>query len=336
MHYKLLLSILLLLGSAQTFAAYCYNAKGPNITDSVNYDLSNTFNSGNNQAGQIIQISKNLSNPVIAVCEKPLPGEPNDNFTTRIYTPEEPVVETIDQFKYMQINDYLRGAMRIQDSFAGIFFPPGSFRMGSDPAVSQGRPFTVNDSNLIFRIKVVKPFVGAISIPSKTLFSVKAVTNNYPYNGPPIYNISYTGRIIAPQSCMVNSGNVMEFNFGEIAAAAFSQAGAGGKPSTINAQTKNISIRCSNINAAAVLSLRIEAEKATGDMLVSSNQDVGFKISNLNDKVLIPNNLNSNLPFILNQSQANVTLKAWPVSITGKKPAVGPFNSRAFIRIDFP
>ncbi|MFW1948061.1 fimbrial protein [Acinetobacter bereziniae] len=336
MNYKLLLSTLLLLSSTQTFAAYCYNAKGANVIDNVNYDLSNTFSSGNNQAGQIIQITKNLSNPVTAICDKPLPGEPNDNFTTRIYTPEEPVIETIDQFKYMQINDYLRGAMRIQDSYAGIFFPPGVFRMGSDAAVSQGRPFTVNDSNLIFRIKVVKPFVGEISIPSKTLFTVKAVTNNYPYNGPPIYTISYTGRIIAPQSCMVNSGNVMEFNFGDITATAFSQAGVGGKPSTVNPQTKNISIRCSNMNAAAILSLRIEAEKANGDMLVSNNQDIGFKISNLNNNVLIPNNLNSTLPFTLNQSQANVTLKAWPVSVTGQKPVAGPFNSRAFIRIDFP
>jgi minor fimbrial subunit len=72
-------------------------------------------------------------------------------------------------------------------------------------------------------------------------------------------------------------------------------------------------------------------------MLVSNNNDIGFKISNINDKLLIPNNLLSTSEFQLNQNQnATISFKAWPVSVTGKKPALGPFNSRAFIRIDFP
>lgn len=334
MKSKYLLLSPLLFTSTSSFAAYCYNARG--VTENVNYDLSSTFNSASNQPGKIIEIGKNFSSPIMAVCDKPLPGEPKDNSTLRIYMNEVNVVEVVENFKYLPINDYLTGAMSIKDSFAGVFFPPGIFQMGSHGNVSQGLPFPVNDSNLIFRIKVVKPFVGAISIPSKTLFSVKAVTNDYPYNGPTIYTISYTGRIIAPQSCEVNSGKVMEFNFGEITASAFSQAGAGGKPNTVTPQTKNISIQCSNINAAAILSLRIETEKVENDMLVSSNPDIGFKIANMSDKVLVPNDINSFTYFMLNQSQANIMLKAWPVSITGKKPTTGPFNSRAYIRIDFP
>ncbi|KAF1028235.1 MAG: putative fimbrial-like protein SfmH [Acinetobacter bereziniae] len=331
---KFLLLLPLCIASTSSFAAYCYNAKG--VTENVNYDLSTTFSSANNQLGKIVEISKNFSQQIMAVCDKPLPGEPKDNFTTRIYQPEVNVVEVVANYKYMPINDYLTGAMRIQDSFAGIFFPPGIFQMGSHGNVSQGLPFPVNDSNLIFRIKVVKPFVGSISIPSKTLFSVKAITNDYPLGGTPIYTISYTGRIIAPQSCTIDSGKTIEFNFGDITASAFSQAGVGGKPNTVTPQTKNISIQCSNINATAILSLRIEAEKAEKDMLVSSNPDIGFKIANMSDRVLIPNDVNSVTSFMLNQSQANITLKAWPVSITGKKPATGPFNSRAYIRIDFP
>ena len=335
MQFKLLLSTVLLLGSTSSYAAYCYNAKGKGVIDNVNYDLSETFNSSN-QVGKVIEINKNPTQQINAICEIVL-WEPLTNSTQRIYTPIElNVVETSDNFQYLKINDYLIGAMRIHDSYAGYFFPPGVFQMGSHPNVSKGQPFPVNDTNLTFRIKVIKPFIGSVSISPKTLFTVKAITNDSDYGGPIIYTISYSGRVIAPQSCKIDSGKILEIKFGDIAASDFSEVGAGNKPNGVDPQTRSISVQCSNMNATATLVLRIEADKSKDDMLVSSNSDIGFKISDSNNKILIPNNLNSTSPFVLNQSKAIVSLKAWPVSINGNKPALGPFSSRAYIRIDFP
>ena len=69
--------------------------------------------------------------------------------------------------------------------------------------------------------------------------------------------------------------------------------------------------------------------------MISDNPDIGFKMSDQNDNVLLPNNINSVIPFNLNQQPANVTIKAWPVSITGNKPEIGPFKSRGYLRVDF-
>ncbi len=85
-----------------------------------------------------------------------------------------------------------------------------------------------------------------------------------------------------------------------------------------------------------MLTMRVEAEKVSGSTLVSDNADVGFVIANSNGVPLTPNNLTSKIPFRLDDSaQAQVGIRAWPVSVTGKKPAEGRFTSRGYLRVDY-
>ncbi|RII71805.1 fimbrial protein, partial [Serratia odorifera] len=58
-------------------------------------------------------------------------------------------------------------------------------------------------------------------------------------------------------------------------------------------------------------------------------------ITDANDRPLTPNDFSSVLPFKLQEAGANVTIKVYPVSITGAKPAEGPVTSRGYLRIDF-
>lgn len=335
MKSKFLITPLLLLCSTPSFARQCWNARGYNIVDAISYNLSSTFTQGNNLAGQIKNITIKLNTLIEAKCE--IASIPGINSTARAYVNNEPIVEKNGNYQFMRINDYLLGAMEIYDSAVNYFYPPTRLYMGYHPNVDYGKAFPIHDTDLTLRLKVVKPFVGNISIPSKTMFTVYVTTTTSDSLRYPVYTISYSGRIIAPQSCSIDSGKVLEVKFGDILASEFSQAGAGNKPTSIDPQTRSISVQCSNMNAAALLTLRVEAEKSQGDMLVSNNDDVGFKISDMNNNVLMPNNLNSVLPFTLDHNQqATVSIKAWPVSIIGNKPALGPFNSRAYIRIDFP
>lgn len=334
MKFKFLISILLLLCSVPSFARQCWNFKGSNVVDSINYNLSNTFNHTNNSVGQIKDLVLNFPKEIEAVCESA--NYPGINTTARAYITDEPVVEDTGSYKYIRINDYLLGAMRINDSAAGTFYPPRRLYMGSHPNVDYSRPFPIKDTNLSFRIKVVKPFIGNVSIPSKTMFKVYVTTTTSDSLIYPVYTISYSGRIIAPQSCSIDSGTVLDIKFGDILASEFNQAGIGNKPNSVDPQTRSVSVQCSNMNAAATVSFRVESDKSQGDMLISDNNDVGFKISDMSGKTLIPNNPSSYSEFILDQSQhATISFKAWPVSVTGKKPTLGKFTSRAYIRIDF-
>lgn len=70
--------------------------------------------------------------------------------------------------------------------------------------------------------------------------------------------------------------------------------------------------------------MRVEAEKATGKMMVSDNPDLGFIVADSSGNPLTPNNLSSNIPFQLDDNAAaRVGIRAWPVSVTGNKPTEG-------------
>ncbi|HHQ6613267.1 fimbrial protein [Morganella morganii] len=313
-------------------AVVCSNAAGG--TSEVFYDLTNSFTSANNQVGQIKTLNKEFSERVMAVCPRSVGSK---STTMRSYVANIPVVETEGRYKYLKLNDYLIGAMSITDSYAGTFYPPQEYvQMGMHPNVALGNPFEVMDRNFIFRLKVTRRFVDQVVIPKKTLFTVYVTTGNSDPLSIPVYTISYSGIINVPQQCKVGVNDIVVINFGKIGSQLFSQAGAGNKPATVNKKLENIAIQCTNVEAKAYLTLRIEAEKVNGNMIVSDNPDVGFMVGDKDGKALTPNNIGSVIPFQLDGAgSARTAITAWPVSVTGNKPKEGVFQSRGYLRVDY-
>ncbi len=322
----------LLACTTPVYATVCSNANG--VPTEISYDLSNTFNSSNNQVGQIVTLAeKSQWIGVNATC----PSGTSGNTTLRSYVTTLPVQETLDGYKYLKINDYLNGGMKITDSAAGVFYPPRDYiQMGNHPNVSKGQPFPVKDSNLVFRLKVTRRFINMVPIPKQTMFRVYVTTRNTDPLTTPVYTISYSGKVEVPQTCEINAGQIVEFDFGDIGAALFSQAGAGNRPPGVTPQTKTIAIKCTNVDAQAYLSLRLEAEKVVGNMMVSGNDDLGFIVADGTGTPLTPGNLGSKINFRLDDASASrVDIRAWPVSVTGNKPAEGPFTARGYLRVDY-
>lgn len=323
---------LLLVCAGPAAATVCYNSSG-SVTD-VSYDLSDKFNSSNNNVGQIITLAeKSQWVGVNATC----PSGTKGDTTMRSYVTDLPVEETVGSFQYLKINDYLNGAMQITDSFAGTFYPPHNYiQMGKHPNVPKVKPFPVNDSHLVFRLKVTRRFINMVPIPKQTMFRVYVTTRSSDPLSTPVYTISYSGKVEVPQTCEINAGQVVEFDFGSIGASLFSQAGAGNRPQSVTPQSKTMGIKCTNIDAQAYLTLRLEAEKSSGNMMVSDNNDLGFIVSNASGTPLTPNNLGSKIDFQLDDAaSARVGIRAWPVSVTGVKPKEGPFTARGYLRVDF-
>jgi minor fimbrial subunit len=322
----------LLVCVAPAYATVCANSNG--VPTEISYDLSNVFTSANNQVGQIVTLAdKSQWVGVNATC----PSGTSGDTTMRSYVTTLPVQETIDSYKYLKINDYLNGGMKITDSAAGVFYPPREYiQMGKHPNVPKQKPFPVKDSNLVFRLKVTKRFINMVPIPKQTMFTVYVTTRDTDPLNTPVYTISYSGKVEVPQTCEINAGQIVEFDFGDIGAALFSQAGAGNRPQSVTPQTKTIGIKCTNVEAQAYLSLRLEAEKISGNMMVSDNSDLGFIIADGTGAPLTPNNLSSKINFRLDDAATSrVDIRAWPVSVTGNKPAEGPFTSRGYLRVDY-
>lgn len=240
-------------------------------------------------------------------------------------------------FQYLKLNDYLLGAMSITDSYAGLFYPPrNDIRMGTHPNVPKQKPFGVMDSKLVFKLKVIRSFINMVPIPRQTMFRVYVTTSIGDALSVPVYTISYSGKVEVPQNCEVNAGQVVEFDFGDIGASLFSKAGAGNRPEGVNPQTKTMAIKCTNVAAQAYLTMRVEAERSSGQMMVSDNADLGFIVADSSGVPLTPNNLSSTIPFRLDDNAAaSVSIRAWPVSVTGNKPAEGPFTARGYLRVDY-
>lgn len=323
---------LLLACAGPAAATVCSNANGT-PTD-ISYDLSDKFNSSNNNVGQIVTLSeKSGLIGVNAICPKGTSG----NTTKRSYVTDLPIQEVVGSYKYLKINDYLNGAMKINDSYAGDFYPPVNYmQMGSHPNVSKNKPFGVTDSKLVFRLKVTRRFINMVPIPRQTMFRVYVTTTTGDPLSTGVYTISYSGKVEVPQTCEINAGQVVEFDFGSIGASLFSQAGAGNRPQSVTPQSKTVGIKCTNIDAQAYLTLRLEAEKSSGNMMVSDNSDLGFIVANASGTPLTPNNLGSKINFQLDDTAAaRVGIRAWPVSVTGAKPKEGPFTARGYLRVDF-
>ncbi|EJM9603375.1 TPA: type 1 fimbria D-mannose specific adhesin FimH [Escherichia albertii] len=330
--WKLILVVTCLWLTCPAWGTVCENYDGA-PTD-VYYDLSNVFNSTNNQPGQIVVLpEKSGWVGVTAIC----PVGTLVDYTFRSYVTNFTVQETIDNYQYLKLNDYLLGAMSLDDSIMNTQYPPKNYiQMGRYENVKNHLPFGVMDSHLIFRLKVIRPFINMVEIPRQVMFTVYVTTTPFDPLITPVYTISFSGTVEVPQNCELNTGQIVEFDFGDIGASLFSEAGPGNRPDGVMPQTKSIAIKCTNVAAEAYLTMRLEAETVSGQEMVSDNPDLGFIIADQNNMPLTPNDLNSIIPFRLDtQAAASVTIHAWPVSITGLKPTEGPFSARGYLRVDY-
>jgi len=330
--YKYILCIITIIFSSGGFAEVCkYAEDGSNRN--INFDITKSLKKSGNIEGATFQVTASSSVGVNAIC----PAGTKENYTMRSYVSPYPVVHTEGKFSYLKLNEYLQSAIRITDSAKGDYYPPVNyFKMGTTNAIENHTAFAVEDSNLRFNFIITKPFIGSVSYNMNPAFYVYVTTKNTDPLNEVVYTISYSGTITVPQNCEVNAGQVIAMDFGNIGASNFSQAGAGNKPSGVNPQTKVIGIKCKNADAQALLSLRLEANKVSGNAVVSDNKDLGFVVADGGKKPLTPNNIDSNIPFQLDDNaSASVPITAWPVSVTGNKPIEGKFTAEGYLRVDF-
>ncbi|MEC5341962.1 fimbrial protein [Brenneria populi] len=184
-----------------------------------------------------------------------------------------------------------------------------------------------------FRIK--RKFVGVTTIPNIPIFYLYGNQGGTGQGtGSPLVVGYLNGTMTVPQSCTLNSGQIISIDFGTVSTGAFKTAGA--KADGVNPVKRTITVSCNGLEAQSNLTLRVQADTVSGNAIVSNNADVGFVITNDANSPLTPNDLSSILPFSLDDNySANVTITAYPVSVTGNKPAEGVVSALAYLRVDF-
>lgn len=134
-------------------------------------------------------------------------------------------------------------------------------------------------------------------------------------------------------TCTLTLGDQV-MDFGDISAAAFVSAGAGNVPSGVDTLEKTVSVSCSS---ATTVNLSVQASSVSGNMIVSSEKNVGFKLAfgsnSPGSNPVTPNNSSSTFAVTTNSSGIGSTVvKGIPVSVTGTKPTAGAFSAVATLQ----
>lgn len=331
---KMLFSLLLLSAASTAFAGSsdsCSNATGS--TQNENFDVTTALTADTNVAGKTTQVVRSGDIHMNANCPKVASNR--NNYTYRSYVSNYPVVETSGSWKYLQLNDYLEGALRVTDAVAGDVYAPANYaKMGTDGCVSNGCNFPVSDSNITLQIKIAKPFVGNVTIPQTRLFNVYINRSSGGSFGTPVYTISFSGSITVPQSCEVNGNQVITIDFGTLSSGNFKTKGQ--KPSGFTPVSRQVPVKCSGgVSEMASLSFRFQGQVDVNEptAIATDNSDIAVQFTDILGNVIVPNT--GTIPFQLQDYVATVPFTVAPISATGKKPQQGVFHAQAYIVVDF-
>lgn len=184
------------------------------------------------------------------------------------------------------------------------------------------------------QLRIRKKIIGTVFVGS-VMFYQKG-TNTYRGEGArvPETQINFYGTINVPQNCVLDTGDIIDIDLGNIWSGKFDTKGQ--KAKDYPPVVRTVAVRCSGgISANANLTVRFQATSDANvrDAIASDNRDVGVMIADKNGNVITPNT--GVIPFSLDNYQATYTFQVYPVSTTGNQPREGKFTALAYMRIDF-
>lgn len=220
---------------------------------------------------------------------------------------------------YFGVKVYLNGRGYINSPFVDL------------PSDAENKPCNVVESNassgsrgeVFFYIN--KSFVGTIKIPRTLINNVygTAITGSYP--ATPISEIFISGEVSVPQNCIINNGEPIKINFGNIYSESIKN-----KSDYITPKDINVTLKCTNINNGVKVSLSISGNPSVDDgKLKTENDDIGILFEQANGDEIKLNQ--DNIPVSIDANNENGTgiFRVRPVNITGTTPNSGPFDAIA-------
>lgn len=329
-------------GWSQAVLAYTYACEPETATANfyTNFGSYTIADTSKNSTGTIFKDAASYnsggSTSMVCDCEK---GTSLDRF----FWSETSLIDdgNIDGTEFYTVNDYLQvGVSILLGGNVNAYKPLPWTALDNQRADTTGCggdvAGDVNTGSMgILSLRIVKPFVGRSIIANAKVADIYAGRSATGSHGAqPIVSVYLSGSGYAPQSCKINSGQIVTVDFGQLFSGSFITKGQMG--GTAVDKTVVVPISCTNIDAGANMTLRFQTETSPdySDAIKTSNPDVGILIKDREGNLITPNT--GTIPFNLdNNSDANVTFHLEPVSTTGTQPAAGTFHAEAYIRVDF-
>ncbi len=297
----------------------------------INLTLTETLDSHANEPGQ----TKISSNFTVNSFQMGM-GEGLKSISfTRFNNSMPPYNTAPDNWVYQPVDDYLAVAVRFR-GVCGYSYAPFNRPVLDTSTCRPGKTGDkFVDTTWESSIKITQKMVGGVYRKNLLLGTWGACEGVCSVQNVIFAKVYLNYSITVPENCVLDTNDLVTVDFpNSISTGAFKTAGA--KAEGVSPEVRSIALQCSNIKQQASLTMRVQADDVSGDAIVSTNPDVGFVVTDKSEKHLRPNSFNSLIPFKLdNNGSANVTIKVFPVSVTGKPPAEGPVTSRAYLRVDY-
>lgn len=236
---------------------------------------------------------------------------------------------------FQRIDDYFSVAIQVKGP-CGIQYAPYNTRALSINTCQPGKTSGVASSRVFNTyIRLDRPLVGG-TYAKKIFVGKQGWCAGAGCQSPTFIaaNVYLNYNITVPQNCVINAGEVVSVDFGNIPSTAFKVPGQIAE--RVTPVTRQLTMQCTNIEPFRNMSVRVQANSVSGNAIVSDNKDVGFVLGDSNRRELTPNQPTSTIPFTLSGSNtAFVPVTIWPVSVTGKTPAEGRVSAIGLLRVDF-
>ncbi|WP_080694396.1 fimbrial protein [Morganella morganii] len=237
---------------------------------------------------------------------------------------------SIGDLHYFHVNKYLQVSTEIFIGGSRYEYLPVPFNDESNLRETKGSINLPFDSGSRGRVNLyfTRPFVGEVIIPPT---EIATLYGSFPGKGQlgdiPLSRIFLSGKVIVPQSCNINAGNIITIDLGNIGASSITRKGM--PPEGYNYRDLNITMKCNNISDGVDVTLSLSGSISISEpnMLESSNKDIGIHITDSNGNTLKPNE--SNLPVLMDypSQTGSALMRLSPVNTTGKLPESGSFQS---------
>lgn len=321
---RALIGLMLLLGCTPVMA----ECIGCNQT--INLSLIDTLDAQANMPGK----TKTSSSFTVGILMTGITGKQSGSFTNVDGT-LPPYGTAPSDWVYQRIDDYLSVAIRLSQTCGYIYAPFNRLAWASTTCQAyDGSSAYFDSTTWESSLKITRKMIGGTYQKNILLGKWGGCAGLCSVPTQTYARVYLNYSITVPENCELNAGDIVTVDFGKVPTRAFKTAGA--KAEGVNPQTRSIALKCSNIEQQASLTMRVEADKVNGNIVVSDNPDVGFVVTDGRSNPLTPNLSTSVIPFKMDSSgRADVVIKAYPASVTGQQPIEGPVSSRAYLRVDF-
>lgn len=236
---------------------------------------------------------------------------------------------------FQKVDDYFSLAVYSKTSCSTFYHPSNRPVLDSKTCQPGSTGNNLVPSTFYTKVRLDRQLVGG-TYAKKIFVGRFGVCNGFGCSYPTqtIANVYLNYNISVPQNCVINAGEIISVDFGNIPSTAFKSPGKIAEK--VTPVTRQLTMQCTNIEPFRNMSVRVQANGVLGNAIVSDNVDVGFVLGDLNRRELTPNLPTSSIPFtVSDKNTASIPITIWPVSTTGKAPEEGRVNAIGFLRVDF-